>query len=93
MAAQVSAARVLYRHAATRCDAGERFTRDAAVAKLVATDACVAVAHAAVELCAPASAFEDHPASVRLRDAKACQIYEGTNQVQRIVIARELLRG
>jgi alkylation response protein AidB-like acyl-CoA dehydrogenase len=92
MAARVSAARALYRHAAVLCDAGERFTRAAAVAKLVATDTCVEVAHRAVELCAPESTSEDHPAAIRLRDAKACQIYEGTNQVQRVVIARELLR-
>ncbi len=93
MAASTAAARALYRHAAALCDAGEPFTRPAAIAKLVATDAAVAVAHEAVELCAPASTSEDHPASIRLRDAKACQIYEGTNQVQRIVIARHLLRA
>jgi alkylation response protein AidB-like acyl-CoA dehydrogenase len=91
MAAQVEAARALYRHAAAMCDAGEAFTADAAVAKLFASDAAVAVAHAAVDLCAPDSASEDHPAAIRLRDAKACQIYEGTNQVQRMVIARHLL--
>jgi hypothetical protein len=44
-----------------------------------------------VDLCAPDSASADHPAAVRLRDAKASQIYEGTNQVQRMVIARALL--
>lgn len=93
MAAGVNAARALYRHAASLCDAGERFTRAAAIAKLVATDTCVEVAHSAVELCAPDSMSADHPAAIRLRDAKACQIYEGTNQVQRIVIARELMRG
>jgi alkylation response protein AidB-like acyl-CoA dehydrogenase len=92
MAARVSAARALTMHAAAVCDAGHPMTRDASIAKLVATDTAVAVAHDAVELCAPASCREDHPASVRLRDAKACQIYEGTNQVQRVVIARELLR-
>jgi alkylation response protein AidB-like acyl-CoA dehydrogenase len=59
----------------------------------MSTDACVAVAHAAVELCAPHSRDDAHLAAVRLRDAKACQIYEGTNQIQRLVIARELLRG
>jgi alkylation response protein AidB-like acyl-CoA dehydrogenase len=48
---------------------------------------------AAVELCAPDSAREDHPAAIRLRDSKASQIYEGTNQVQRMVIARELFGG
>jgi acyl-CoA dehydrogenase len=93
MEAQVQAARALYRHAAAMCDAGEPFTLQAAVAKLCATDAAVAVAHAAVEVCAPESASQDHPASIRLRDAKACQIYEGTNQVQRMVIARHLLSG
>ena len=92
MAAAVESARALTLHAAAVCDAGEPVTRDAAVAKLVATDAAVAVAHSAVELCAPASSAEHHPASLRLRDAKACQIYEGTNQIQRVVIARELLR-
>lgn len=93
MATRVAAARALARRAAQLCDNGEPFTRAAAIAKLVATDTCVAVAHEAVELCAPHSESDTHPASIRLRDAKACQIYEGTNQVQRIVIARELLRG
>src|SRR2546421_1638491 len=89
----VTVARALTRHAAATCDSGEPVTREAAIAKLVATDTCVAVAHAAVELCAPESSQEWHPAAVRLRDAKACQIYEGTNQVQRVVIAPELLRA
>jgi len=86
-----AASRALTRHAAATVDAGQAVTLDASVAKLYATDACVAVAHAAVELCAPDSALDEHPATVRLRDAKACQIYEGTNQVQRMVIARRLL--
>ena len=86
------ASRLITRHVASMVDAGERVTLDTAIAKLYATDACVAVAHAAVELCAPDSAAESHPAAVRLRDAKACQIYEGTNQIQRVVIARELWR-
>ncbi len=42
-------------------------------------------------MCAPESAHAEHPAAVRYRDAKACQIYEGTNQIQRVVIARQLL--
>ena len=92
MEAGTVASRLLTRHAAALVDAGGTVTRDAAVAKLYATDNCVAVAHAAVEMCAPESARADHPAAVRLCDAKACQIYEGTNQIQRVVIARELLR-
>ncbi len=93
MEAQVASSRQLTHHAAALCDAGQPFTREAAVAKLWSTEACVAVTNAAVELCAPDSADESHPAAVRLRDARACTIYEGTSQVQRIVIARELLRG
>jgi len=92
MAARVATARAVTWDAAALCDRGEPVTRTAAIAKLVSSDACVAVAHAAVELCAPDSGDEWHPAAIRLRDAKACQIYEGTNQIQRIVIARELLR-
>jgi acyl-CoA dehydrogenase len=91
MDALTAASRALYRHAAAMCDAQQPFTAEAAAAKLYATDAAMQVAHAAVELCAPDSASEDHPAAIRLRDAKACQIYEGTNQVQRVVIARRLL--
>jgi alkylation response protein AidB-like acyl-CoA dehydrogenase len=91
MEAQTQASRALHRHAAAMCDAGEPFTREAAAAKLYATDAAMQVAHQAVELCAPDSQSEDHPAAIRLRDAKACQIYEGSNQIQRIVIARHLL--
>ena len=92
MEARTVASRLLTRHAAASVDAGQRVTLDASVAKLYATDACMAVAEAAVSLCAPDSAADDHPAAIRYRDAKACQIYEGTNQIQRVVIARELLR-
>ena len=93
MEARTVAARLLTRHAAATVDAGQPVTLTASVAKLYATDACVAVAEAAVDLCAPDSARADHPAAVRFRDAKACQIYEGTNQIQRMVIARRLLRA
>jgi acyl-CoA dehydrogenase len=90
--ARTAASRLLTVGAARLADAGISMTREAAIAKLYATDTCVAAAHAAMELCAPDSARADHPAAVRLRDAKASQIYEGTNQVQRMVIARALLR-
>jgi alkylation response protein AidB-like acyl-CoA dehydrogenase len=90
--ARTTAARLLTAHAARVADAHMPVTHDASIAKLHATDTCVAAAVAAVELCAPESARDDHPAAIRLRDAKASQIYEGTNQVQRMVIARALLR-
>ena len=90
METRTAAARQLTRHAAATVDAGERVTLDASIAKLYSTDTCVAVAESAVDLCAPESNADDHPAAVRFRDAKACQIYEGTNQIQRVVIARHL---
>jgi acyl-CoA dehydrogenase len=89
--ARTVAARLLTTHAARLADAGEMMTSEASVAKLFATDTCVAAAAAAVELCAPESGRDDHPSAIRFRDAKASQIYEGTNQVQRMVIARALL--
>jgi acyl-CoA dehydrogenase len=92
MEVRTAASRQLTRHAAAMVDAGERVTLDASIAKLYTTDTCVAVAQSAVDICAPESGADDHPASVRFRDAKACQIYEGTNQIQRVVIARHLLR-
>jgi alkylation response protein AidB-like acyl-CoA dehydrogenase len=92
MEVRTAAARRLTRYAAALVDAGRPVTLDAAIAKLYSTDACVAVTQSAVDLCAPESAADDHPAAVRFRDAKACQIYEGTNQIQRVVIARLLLR-
>ena len=93
MEVRTAASRQLTRHAAALVDAGERVTLDAAIAKLYSTDTCVAVAQAAVDLCAPESGADDHPAAVRFRDAKACQIYEGTNQIQRMVIARHVFNA
>ncbi|MFN2451761.1 MAG: acyl-CoA dehydrogenase family protein [Candidatus Dormibacteria bacterium] len=93
LAARIAASRALTGYAAALVDAGRPATRAASVAKLYATDTCMEVAAAAVDLCAPDSGDDGHPAAVAFRDAKACQIYEGTNQVQRVVIARELLRA
>ncbi len=93
MEARTQASRALTRHAAATADESETVTLAASVAKLYATDTCMAVAQAAMDMCSPESAVETHPAAIRMRDAKACQIYEGTNQVQRIVIARALLHG
>jgi acyl-CoA dehydrogenase len=89
--ARIEAARLLTRDAARRADARLPMTREASVAKLYATDTCMEAAIAAMSLCAPDSVLADHPAAIRMRDAKASQIYEGTNQVQRLVIAKDLL--
>jgi alkylation response protein AidB-like acyl-CoA dehydrogenase len=92
MATQLEAARIMTYRAAVLCDAGEPFGREASMAKLFATDTCMRVTIDAVQLLGGYGYIEEFPAARRMRDAKACQIYEGTNQVQRVVIARQLLR-
>jgi len=91
MAVKVSAARWLTWNAAARCDAGLPFTREASMAKLYATDIAMEVTLDALQVFGGYGYLEEYPMARRVRDAKACQIYEGTNQIQRIVIAREVL--
>ena len=92
MATQVEAARLMTYRAADMCDAGVPFTAEASMAKLFATDTAMRVTTDAVQLLGGYGYIEEYPVARRMRDAKACQIYEGTNQVQRVVIARGLLR-
>ncbi|MEO6796226.1 MAG: acyl-CoA dehydrogenase family protein [Candidatus Dormibacter sp.] len=91
MAVKVRAARWMTWNAAARCDAGVPFTREASMAKLYATDAAMEVTLDALQVFGGYGYLEEYPMARRVRDAKACQIYEGTNQIQRIVIAREVL--
>jgi alkylation response protein AidB-like acyl-CoA dehydrogenase len=93
MAVKVRAARWMTWNAAALCDAGQPFTREAAMAKLFATDAAMEITLDALQVFGGYGYLEEYPMARRVRDAKACQIYEGTNQVQRVVIARELLRA
>ena len=92
MTAAVGAARSTYLHAARMRDPGIRFTRDAACAKLIATDAAMKVTTDAVQVLGGAGYTKDFPVERYLREAKVTQIFEGTNQIQRLVIARNLLR-
>ena len=91
MAVKVRAARWLTWQAASLCDAGAPFTMEASMAKLYATDSAMEVTLEALQVLGGYGYLEDYPMARRVRDAKACQIYEGTNQIQRVVIARELL--
>ena len=91
MAADVEAARQLAYYAARKLDSGESCTAEASMAKLFCTDTAMDVATDAVQLAGGYGFIEDLPFERHFRDAKALQIYEGTNQVQRLVIARELL--
>lgn len=90
MAATVEAARALYIDAARRRDRGMPFKRQASIAKLVATDGAMKVTTDAVQVLGGAGYTRDFPVERYMREAKVPQIFEGTNQIQRVVIAREL---
>jgi alkylation response protein AidB-like acyl-CoA dehydrogenase len=91
MAVKLRAARWMTWKAAALCDAGRPFTREASMAKLFATDSAMEITLEALQVLGGYGYLEEYPMARRVRDAKACQIYEGTNQVQRLVIARELV--
>ncbi|MHB1475572.1 MAG: acyl-CoA dehydrogenase family protein, partial [Dermatophilaceae bacterium] len=93
MEAAVTSARATYLHAARLKDAGRPFTRQAAVAKLICTDAAMKVTTDAVQVLGGYGYTRDFPVERYMREAKVTQIFEGTNQIQRLVIARQLLRG
>lgn len=93
MATAVEAARALYLSAARRKDEGLPYRSQAAMAKLFASDAAMRVTTDAVQVLGGYGYVEDFPAERLMREAKALQIVEGTNQVQRLVIGRALVRG
>ena len=92
MAAAVETARATYLHAARVRDAGRPFSRQAAIAKLVATDNAMKVTTDAVQVLGGAGYTKDFPVERYMREAKVMQIFEGTNQIQRLVISRSLNR-
>jgi alkylation response protein AidB-like acyl-CoA dehydrogenase len=93
MEAAVTSARASYLHAARLRDAGRPFSKEAAVAKLVATDNSMRVTTDAVQVLGGAGYTQDFPLERFMREAKVTQIFEGTNQIQRLVISRKLLKG
>ena len=92
MAAEVERARATYLHAARLKDAGRRYSRQASIAKVTATDAAMRVTTDAVQVLGGNGYTRDYPVERLFRDAKVTQIFEGTNQIQRMVIGRDLLR-
>ena len=92
MSMQIDAARLLVRHAASIFDANGQATKAAAQAKCFATDMAMRVATDAVQVLGGAGYVNDWPLERFMRDVKVTQIFEGTNQIQRIIIARELLK-
>jgi alkylation response protein AidB-like acyl-CoA dehydrogenase len=90
MAAAVESARATYLDAARRRDAGLRYSRNASIAKLIATDAAMKVTTDAVQVFGGYGCTRDYRVERYMRDAKITQIFEGTNQIQRLVIGRAL---
>jgi alkylation response protein AidB-like acyl-CoA dehydrogenase len=91
MGADVERSRASYLLAARLKDAGRPFSRQASIAKLTATDAAMRVATDAVQVLGGNGYTRDYPVERLFRDAKVTQIFEGTNQIQRMVIGRSLL--
>jgi alkylation response protein AidB-like acyl-CoA dehydrogenase len=92
MDAAVEAARSTYLVAARRKDRGQPYARQASIAKLIATDTAMSVTTDAVQVLGGAGYVRDHPVERYMREAKVMQIFEGTNQIQRLVIGRHLKR-
>ncbi len=92
MATQVEAARLLVYQAAWLADRGDvRFTRESSMAKLFASEVAVRVANECVQIHGGYGFIKDYPAEKYYRDVKLCTIGEGTSEIQRLVIARQLL--
>ncbi|MHC5263225.1 acyl-CoA dehydrogenase family protein [Streptomyces sp. UC4497] len=93
MEAAIVSARATVLAAARRKDAGLPYGRQASIAKLIATDAAMRVTTDAVQIFGGAGYSRDFPVERYMREAKVMQIFEGTNQIQRMVISRDLARG
>lgn len=92
MAMKIDAARLLTYRAAWMKDEGVPFTRQAAMAKLFASEMAVDVTRDAIQVLGGYGYTKGHPVERNYRDAKVTEIYEGTSEIQRIVIAREVLK-
>jgi len=92
MAVEVEASRQLIYKAARLKDAGQPYTRESAMAKLYASEAAEFVTHQAMQIWGGRGYMEDHPLERYYRDVRLCEIGEGTSEIQRLVIARQLLR-
>ncbi|HSD49729.1 MAG TPA: acyl-CoA dehydrogenase family protein [Actinomycetota bacterium] len=94
MAMQLEASRLLVYKALALCDADDpRMTKWSAMAKCFASDAAMRITTDAVQVLGGYGYVREYPVERLMRDAKITQIYEGTNQIQRVVIARELLKA
>jgi alkylation response protein AidB-like acyl-CoA dehydrogenase len=92
LATEIEAAKHLTYHAAWLMEQGRPFSREAAMAKLFASELCMKATIQAVQVMGGAGYTDEYPVERMLRDAKVCEIGEGTSEIQRIVIARHMVR-
>ena len=92
MATELDAARLLTQRAAVLKDAGRKVTRESSMAKLFASEVAVSICEQAVQLFGGYGFIKDYPVEKFYRDVKLCTIGEGTSEIQRMVIAREILK-
>lgn len=92
MATHIAAARLLVYHAAATKDEGRDYATAAAQAKLYASQVAVDCAVKAVQIYGGAGYLKDYPVERIMRDARITEIYEGTSEIQKLVIARSLLK-
>jgi len=90
---ELEAARLLLMQAAYRKDQGRSFAKEASMAKMFATEAANRACYSAVQMLGGYGYIQDFPVERYARDVRVTSIYEGTNEIQRLIIAREILRG
>jgi alkylation response protein AidB-like acyl-CoA dehydrogenase len=93
MATKVEAARLLCLNAAAKKDQGEDYSEDAAMAKLYSSEIAQSVTSEAVQIHGGYGYVREYHVERMMRDAKITQIYEGTSEIQKIVISRSILQG
>jgi butyryl-CoA dehydrogenase len=93
MATEIDAARLLVRKAAWKQDTGARFTMDAAIAKLFASEMATRVTHRAIQIHGGNGYSREYPVERNYRDARITEIYEGTSEIQRLVISSWVLKS
>jgi alkylation response protein AidB-like acyl-CoA dehydrogenase len=93
MATEIDAARLLTRKAAWKQDTGARYSMEAAAAKLFASEMCTRVTHKAIQVHGGNGYSREYPVERMYRDARITEIYEGTSEIQRLVIANWVLKS
>ncbi|MFI5059319.1 MAG: acyl-CoA dehydrogenase [Candidatus Acidiferrales bacterium] len=93
MSTEIDATRLLVRKAAWKQDTGARFTKDAAIAKLFASEMATRVTHKAIQVLGGNGYSREYPVERAYRDARITEIYEGTSEIQRLVISSWVLKS